>query len=83
MDISKKLELTRRRNELLQEENESLKAQILKQIKDENRYAELCTQLDILKDKWEKEVAEIKELKAKYELMISDVKKVKDVLMGK
>ena len=83
MDISKKLELTRRRNELLQEENESLKAQILKQIKDENRYAELCTQLDILKDKWEQEIAEIRELKAKYELMISDVKKVKDVLMGK
>lgn len=83
MDISKKLELTRRRNELLQEENESLKAQILKQIKDENRYAELCTQLDILKDKWEQEIAEIRELKAKYELMISDVKKVKNVLMGK
>lgn len=83
MDISKKLELTRRRNELLQEENESLKAQILQQGKDENRYAKLCTQLESLKKKWEKEVAEIKELKAKYELMISDVKKVKDVLIGK
>ena len=83
MDISKKLELTRRRNELLQEKNESLKAQILQQGKDENRYAELCIQLESLKKKWEKEVAEIKELKAKYELMISDVKKVKDVLMEK
>lgn len=83
MDISKKLELARRRNEILQEENESLKAQILQQVKDENRYAELCTQLESLKKKWEKEVAEIKELKAKYELMISDVKKVKDVLIGK
>lgn len=83
MDISKKLELTRRRNELLQEENESLKAQILQQVEDENKYVELCKQLEVLKEKWEKEIAEIKELKAKYELMIRDVKKVKNVLIGK
>lgn len=83
MDISKKLATARKRNEILQEENESLKAQILQQVKDENKYVELCDQLDILKDKWEQEIAEIRELKAKYELMIRDVKKVKDVLMGK
>lgn len=83
MDIEKKIETLRKRNAKLQEENETLKAQILQQGKDENRYAELCTQLEFLKKKWEKEIAEIKELKAKYELMISDVKKVKDVLVGK
>ncbi len=83
MDIDKKIEMLRKRNAKLQEENEYLKAQIMQQSKDENRYTELCDQLEVLRDNWEKEIAEIKSLRMKYEAMVGDVKKVKDVLMGR
>lgn len=83
MDIDKKIEMLRKRNASLQEENEYLKAQIMQQSKDENRYVELCDRLEVLRDNWEKEIAEIQSLRMKYEAMIGDVKKVKDVLMGK
>ena len=74
MDIDKKIEMLRKRNASLQEENEYLKAQIMQQSKDENRYVELCDRLEVLRDNWEKEIAEIQSLR---------MKKVKDVLMGK
>ena len=83
MDIDKKIEMLRKRNASLQEENEYLKAQIMQQSKDENRYTELCDQLEVLRDNWEKEITEIKSLRMKYEAMVGDVKKVKDVLMGR
>ena len=83
MDIDKKIEMLRKRNALLQEENEYLKSQIMQQSKDENRYAELCDRLEVLRDNWKKEIAEIKSLRMKYEAMVGDVKKVKDVLMGR
>ena len=83
MDIDKKMEMLRKRNAKLQEENETLKAQLSQQSKDENRYAELCDRIEVLKDNWKKEIAEIQSLKMKYEAMIGDVKKVKDVLMGR
>ena len=83
MDIDKKIEMLRKRNASLQEENEYLKAQIMQQSKDENRYTELCDQLEVLRDNWEKEITEIKSLRMKYEAMVGDVKKVKDVLVGK
>lgn len=82
MDIDKKIEMLRKRNASLQEENEYLKAQIMQQSKDENRYKKLCEQLEDLKARWEKEVSEIKSQRIKYEAMISDVKKVKDMLVG-
>lgn len=81
MDIDKKIEMLRKRNALLQEENEYLKSQIMQQSKDENRYAELCDRLEVLRDNWEKEIAEIKSLRMKYEAMVGDVKKVKDILV--
>lgn len=83
MDIDKKIEMLRKRNASLQEENEYLKAQIMQQSKDENRYVELCDRLEVLRDNWKKEIAEIKSLRMKYEAMVGDVKKVKDVLMGR
>lgn len=86
MDIDKKIEMLRKRNAMLQEENESLKAQIFQQGDEQeskDKYEKLYKQLEVLKDKWEKEIAEIKELKMKYESMIIDVKKVKDILSGK
>ena len=83
MDIDKKIEMLRKRNASLQEENEYLKSQIMQQSKDENRYAELCDRLEVLRDNWKKEIAEIKSLRMKYEAMVGDVKKVKDVLMGR
>ena len=83
MDIDKKIEMLRKRNASLQEENDYLKAHIMQQNKDENRYAELCDRIEVLKDNWKKEIAEIQSLKMKYEAMIGDVKKVKDVLMGR
>ena len=81
MDIDKKIEMLRKRNALLQEENEYLKAQIMQQSKDENRYAELCDRLEVLRDNWEKEIAKIKSLRMKYEAMVGDVKKVKHILV--
>ena len=83
MDIDKKMEMLRKRNALLQEENEHLKSQISKQSDDKNRYAALCEQLETLKDRWKKEIDALTALKIKYESMIVDVKKVKDILVGK
>lgn len=83
MDIEKKIETLRKRNAILQEENEYLKAQLSQQNKDEDRYKKLCEQLEDLKARWEKEVSEIRSQRIKYEAMIGDVKKVKDVLVGK
>ena len=98
MDIDKKMEMLRKRNAKLQEENETLKAQLSQQSNDKDRYKklceqledlkarwekELCEQLEDLKARWEKEVADIKDLKIKYETIISDIKKAKDILMGK
>lgn len=83
MDIDKKIEMLRKRNAMLQEENEALKAQLSQQNQDKNRYKELCEQLENLKARWEKEVAEIKSQRVKYKALIGDVKKVKDILVGK
>ena len=74
--------MLRKRNASLQEENEYLKAQIMQQNQDKDRYKKLCEQLEDLKARWEKEVSEIKSQRIKYEAMIGDVKKVKDVLVG-
>lgn len=82
MDIEKKIETLRKRNAILQEENEYLKAQLSQQNQGEDRYKKLCEQLEDLKARWEKEVSEIRSQRIKYEAMISDVKKVKDVLVG-
>lgn len=81
MDIEKKIETLRKRNAMLQEENEYLKEQLLQQGKDGNKYAELCDQLEVLRDKWEQEISEIKEQKMKYEVMINNVKKIKELFM--
>lgn len=82
MDIDKKMEMLRKRNVKLQEENETLKAQLSQQSNDKDRYKKLCERLEDLKARWEKEVSEIKSQRIKYEAMISDVKKVKDMLVG-
>ena len=82
MDIDKKMEMLRKRNAKLQEENVTLKAQLSQQSNDKDRYKKLCEQLGDLKARWEKEVSEIKSQRIKYEAMIGDVKKVKDVLVG-
>lgn len=82
MDIDKKMEMLRKRNAKLQEENETLKAQLSQQSNDKDRYKKLCEQLEDLKARWGKEVSEIKSQRIKYEAMIGDVKKVKDVLVG-
>lgn len=83
MDLEKRVELLRKRNMELQEENDGLKKEILRYTDDKNRYMELCNRLEELKARWEKEVSEIKSQRIKYEAMINDVKKVKDVLVGK
>lgn len=83
MDIDKKIEMLRKRNAMLQEENESLRAQISQQNQGEDRYKKLCEQLEDLKARWEKEVSEIRSQRIKYEALIGDVKKAKDVLVGK
>lgn len=76
------MEMLRKRNVKLQEENETLKAQLSQQSNDKDRYKKLCERLEDLKARWEKEVSEIKSQRIKYEAMISDVKKVKDMLVG-
>lgn len=82
MDIEKKMETLRKRNAMLQEENELLRHQISQQSKDDDRYMSLCNQLESLRDKWEKEIVEIKTQRIKYESMINEVKKIKSILMG-
>lgn len=83
MDIDKKIEMLRKRNAMLQEENEALKAQLSQQNQGEDRYKNLCEQLEDLKARWENEVSEIRSQRIKYEALIGDVKKVKDILVGK
>lgn len=83
MDVNKKIELLRRRNALLLEENQALKEQISRQNSNEDRHSHLLEQLEILKEKWEQEIAGVKELKMRYEALIGKVKKTKDVFMEK
>lgn len=83
MDVNKKIELLRRRNALLLEENQALKEQISRQSSNEDRHSHLLEQLEILKEKWEQEIAGVKELKMRYETLIGKVKKTKDVFMEK
>lgn len=83
MDINKTVELLRKRNATLQEENDRLKAQLQQQSDSDERYQKLREQLEELKDKWKEEISEMQKQRAQYAVLINDVKKARDILMGK
>lgn len=83
MDINKTVELLRKRNAALQEENDRLKAQLQQQSDSDERYQKLRNQLEELKDKWKEEIAEMQKQRAQYAVLINDVKRARDILIGK
>ena len=82
MDLEKRVELLRKRNMELQEENDELKKEILRCTDEKNRYLKLCDRLEELRKEWEKEIVEIKRQRVQYASLLSDIKKIKSSLMG-
>lgn len=75
MSIEKKIEILRKRNMELQEENDQLKKQI-KEIKSlEEKYIEL----DELKKKWESEIYKMNQLRSQYSSLIDNLKLLSSV----
>ena len=81
MDLEKRLELLRKRNMELQEENDGLKKKILRYTDEKVRYTELCGKLEELKKEWENEITEIKNQRVQYSSLLSDIKKIKSNLL--
>lgn len=82
MDLEKRVELLRKRNIELQEENDGLKKEILRYTDEKVRYTELCGKLEKLKKEWENEIAEIKKQRIQYSSLLSDIKKIRSSLLG-
>lgn len=79
MDLEKRVELLRKRNIELQEENDGLKKEILRYTDEKVRYTELCGKLEKLRKEWENEIAEIKKQREQYKSLINEIKKIKDI----
>lgn len=82
MDLEKRVELLRKRNIELQEENDGLKKEILRYTDEKVRYTELCGKLEKLKKEWENEIVEIKKQRTQYSSLLSDIKKIRSSLLG-
>ena len=82
MDLEKRVELLRKRNIELQEENDGLKKEILRYTDEKVRYTELCDKLEKLRKEWENEIAEIKKQRIQYSSLLSDIKKIRSSLLG-
>lgn len=82
MDLEKRVELLRKRNIELQEENDGLKKEILRYTDEKVRYAELCGKLEKLRKEWENEIVEIKKQRTQYSSLLSDIKKIRSSLLG-
>lgn len=82
MDLEKRVELLRKRNIELQEENDGLKKEILRYTDEKVRYTELCGKLEKLRKEWENEITEIKKQRTQYSSLLSDIKKIRSSLLG-
>lgn len=82
MDLEKRVELLRKRNIELQEENDGLKKEILRYTDEKVRYTELCGKLEKLRKEWENEIVEIKKQRTQYSSLLSDIKKIRSNLLG-
>lgn len=82
MDLEKRVELLRKRNIELQEENDGLKKEILRYTDEKVRYTELCGKLEKLRKEWENEIVEIKKQRTQYSSLLSDIKKIRSSLLG-
>lgn len=75
MDNEKKIKILEKENTKLQKEVDLLKKQLSTNKSLKDRYSEL----DSLKKKWEKEIADIKILREKYSLLIGQLHSFKEV----
>ena len=75
MSIEKKIEILRKRNMELQEENDQLK----KQIKEIKSLGEKYIELDELKKKWESEIYKMNQLRSQYSSLIDNLKLLSSV----
>lgn len=78
-----KIEILRKRNSNLQEENEKIKKQLEAEKKNSEKLSTILHDIENIKNEWEKELQIIKEQRKQYTNLITDLKslqKVKNVL---
>lgn len=79
MNQGKTIELLRKRNTKLQEENENLTKQLEKAKSSNEKVSATFKELEKLKNEWNKQIEAIKEQRQQYADLISEVKKLKQV----
>ncbi|MCD7810256.1 MAG: hypothetical protein LUG91_00125 [Ruminococcus sp.] len=84
MDKSKQLELVRKRNSELSKTIDELKSKIDFDSKNKQesfvRAKELIKELEEIKEEWESSLKILKEKQEEYELLISDLKKMSEIM---
>jgi len=79
MNQGKTIELLRKRNTKLQEENEDLIKQLEKEKSNNEKVSATFQELEKLKNEWSKQIEAIKEQRKQYADLISELKKLKQV----
>lgn len=79
MNQGKTIELLRKRNTKLQEENENLIKQLEKEKSNNEKVSATFQELEKLKNEWNKQIEAIKEQRKQYADLISELKKLKQV----
>ena len=75
-----KIEILRKRNSNLQEDNEKIKIQLAAEKKNSEKLSTTLHDLEDLKNKWQKELQIIKEQRKQYAELISDLKYLQKVM---
>ncbi len=79
MDKDKIIDRLRKRNITLNDENERLKKQLKELKNDINKKNNLFADLNLLKQKWEREINKLQKYRKQYTSLIEDLKKIKTV----
>lgn len=77
MDKDKIIDRLRKRNITLNDENERLKKQLKELKNDINKKNNLFADLNLLKQKWEREINKLQKYRKQYTSLIEDLKKIK------
>lgn len=77
MDKDKIIDRLRKRNITLNDENERLKKQLEELKNDINKKNNLFADLNLLKQKWEREINKLQKYRKQYTSLIEDLKKIK------
>ena len=79
MNQEKNIEVLRKRNTQLQEENAKLREQVKNIQKNDDRVTIELEKIEKLKDEWHKQIEAIKEQRKKYAELMTELRKLKKV----